>query len=219
MKRPIGLEGRSKHRTIFMGIAIVCIMLCHNTLVVPQQLQLTRQVLSAMFQCGVDVFMLLSGLGLYYSFRKGQKAGAFWKKRFAKILPSYIIVALGCGIVFVGLLRTLTLQQYIYKYCLITFFLGGELNLWFIAAILLLYIVFPSLYAALEKHPRVFALSGVVIAIGCLALSRLNCPKAISLINEIFVSRLPGFLAGMIIGKTILDGKHITVPTVYAGAA
>lgn len=213
MKRTISLKGISEHRRVFMGIAIVFIMLCHNTLLVPNGLAKVHNVSSVMLQCGVDIFMLLSGLGLFYSFRKNSKISTFWKKRYKKILIPYIIVVVIYGIVCVGVLRNETLLQYVWKYSLISFFWEGKLTIWFVAAILMLYTVFPCLYALLQKSSRIFALLTAVVAAVCVVLSYLPCPGTIERINVIFVSRVPAFLVGMIIAKSILDAQNVKVPT------
>lgn len=70
MGRKVYIDSLSKYRTQFMGIAIVLVMLCHNSVKVPDNLVPFRTVFSSMCQCGVDAFMILSGLGLYYSFHK-----------------------------------------------------------------------------------------------------------------------------------------------------
>ena len=43
---------------------------------------------------GVDVFLLVSGLGLYFSMRKSKSIGEFYKKRIIRILPAYLIVTI-----------------------------------------------------------------------------------------------------------------------------
>lgn len=215
MKEPIALEGLSKHRTALMGIAITFIMLCHNTVAVPQSLHHAWRIFSQILQCGVDIFLLLSGLGLFYSFRKRPKVITFWVKRYSKILPPYFIVVLLFGIIWVAWLKRMVLAVYAYRYCLITFYIDGELGLWFISAILMLYAVFPMLYAFLQKYPKAFVSLCIIIAIGSLTMSYLNCPPGLAIINEILVCRIPEFLMGMVIAKAILDGKTPTVSSVY----
>lgn len=202
-----------------MGIAIVCIMLCHNTIVVPQPLRNMWKILTPMLQCGVDIFLLLSGLGLYYSFRKNPRVITFWRKRYTKILPPYIIVVLLYGIVWVGWFQKLSFAAYAYKYSLVTFYIFGELAIWFVAAILTLYAIFPILYAVLQKNPKVFALSCIAIAIGSMGIAYQNRLESLKIINEILVIRLPAFLVGMLIAKAILDKKAPEVSAIYVWLA
>ena len=42
---------------------------------------------------GVDIFLLVSGLGLYYSWKKRAELKSFYQRRFVKILIPYFLVA------------------------------------------------------------------------------------------------------------------------------
>lgn len=219
MKRSIQLAELSKHRTVLMGIAIVCVMLCHNTLLVPAPLVELRQILSNILQCGVDAFMLLSGLGLYYSFSRNANVGTFWKKRYTKILPPYIIVVVLYATVSVGLWKEATLLQYVWKYSLVSFFVDGKMALWFVAAILVLYAAFPLLYRLLQKYPRVFTIFCAAVVLSCIATPYFFREGIITLVNGVFVCRIPAFLVGMLIAKTVLDKKDKGISSVYVWLA
>lgn len=213
MKKTITLEKISKHRMVLMGIAITCVMLCHNTLIVPAPVRKVWNTLTTMMQCGVDMFMLLSGLGLYYSFRKDPDKRRFWSKRFIRILPSYLLSVVLLGIVFVAVLKERTLVNFIWRYSLVSFYLDGTLVVWFIAGIMLLYAAFPLLYLLLQKFPRAFAVGTVACGVLCLALVAVDCPGTLAAINGIFINRLPAFFVGMIIAKAVLDGKKPAIAT------
>lgn len=105
MKRHISLEYLSKYRTQYMGLAIIILMFCHSTVSIPTGLNNVLLGVRALCQCGVDIFMLLSGLGCYYSFSNTPKTSAFWKKRFIKILIPYIITVAAYAVVMVGFLK------------------------------------------------------------------------------------------------------------------
>jgi peptidoglycan/LPS O-acetylase OafA/YrhL len=40
---------------------------------------------------GVEVFLFLSGMGLYFSYTKNKDTGAFLRKRFIRVLIPYLI--------------------------------------------------------------------------------------------------------------------------------
>ena len=212
MKHMIPLENLSKYRAPLMGLAIICTMLCHNTVVVPENLADITRMLKSTLQCGVDMFMLLSGLGLSYSFYKNPNKSTFWKKRYGKILPTYVVAIFVYGFVYVAYLRRATLWQYLWAYSLISFFAVASLCVWFIAAILLLYALFPLLYSTMQRHYRDFLFMVIIIAVSCMGLSFIDCHKTIKIINEIFISRIPAFLVGMAIAKEILDHRNPSVP-------
>lgn len=215
MKHYVTLNGISKHRTIFMGLAILCIMLCHNTIAVPEAFSDIRRVPSQILQCGVDVFMLLSGLGLYYSFNKNSDIVSFLGKRYVKIFPPYIIVVALYGILRIVFQKDITFAQYTWKFSPFSFFVEGELSLWFVPAILLLYTIFPCLYSALQHNSKNFVISCFIVVLICFCIPFLQWPTAITVINSILITRLPAFLSGMIIAKAILDNKNVKIPIIY----
>ena len=212
MRQKVFFDSLSKYRAWFMGIAIVLVMLCHNTIKVPDNLVTLRMVLSSMCQCGVDVFMLLSGLGLYYSFHKDPDILGFWKKRFTKILIPYIIVVVGYAFVYVGYLKRATIAEYLWEYSLISFFVDAALRIWFVAAILVLYGIFPVLYNGLQRSVRGFCYVCCGVIIACIAISYLPLGRVAIIINEIFVSRIPVFMVGMVIAKLLKENKRPALP-------
>lgn len=208
MNRSISLKKLSEYRAALMGIAIICTILCHTTVTVPEKLVYFSNTLKSILQCGVDMFMLLSGLGLTYSFRKNPDKWSFWKKRYSKLLPPYAVAVFVYGFVYVGYLKRATLGYYLWAYSLVSFFAVASLCIWFIAAIFLLYALFPLLYTAMHRHYRVFLFMCFTVAAGCFGLSFFDCHKTVRIINEIFISRVPAFLTGMIIAKAVLDGRE-----------
>ena len=88
----------SKHRTILMGITILSIIFFHytedcvnyNYNLAPSIVYYKKYIGSS----GVDIFLFLSGFGLYYSFKKNQDLRTFFKKRFTRILIPYFIISI-----------------------------------------------------------------------------------------------------------------------------
>lgn len=79
----------SKYRTHLMGVAMIWIMWFHS----PFYGQSDRfHFIHNIGFFGVDMFLLVSGLGLYFSMRKSKSIGEFYKKRALRILPAYLIV-------------------------------------------------------------------------------------------------------------------------------
>lgn len=186
-----------------MGLAIVFIMLCHT--VYPEY------TFFRYFQCinqvGVDIFFFLSGLGLYSSFYHNSSIGSFYKKRFYRIMPAYIFVTIVCSIL--GLITShTTFKELAFDFSLITFFTSGNLSEWYIAAIMLLYILFPLIYN-LSKNEKIFIFSIITIVIFSFIISIIRCvPCNIAIINEIFIVRIPIFLCGVLFGKKQIEEKR-----------
>lgn len=198
------MKGISQRRSFLMGIAIILIMFCHNTVRWPHYTELWK-VFSQFAQCGVDIFLLLSGYGLFYSYQK--KGGLFFlKKRFKRIIPTYLIIS-GAYIFFIYLMGG-DVWQTIWDYSLVSFFLEGNLRVWFIAAILLLYLLFPLIYH-IAKHDGVTL--GTIIVIWGVALGIAFCSNisVLNRINSIFIVRIPVFILGAAAARKEQQKKQI----------
>lgn len=81
----------SKYRTHLMGFAMMWIMWFHSPFYGKSEIM--HFVHNIGFY-GVDMFLLVSGLGLYFSMRKSKSIGEFYKKRALRILPAYLVVSI-----------------------------------------------------------------------------------------------------------------------------
>ena len=81
------LQKISRHRTALMGFAIIGILLFHSRIAVPY-----IDNLFVIGYGGVDIFLFLSGFGLFFSFSENQNLASFYKKRFLRIFPAYIFI-------------------------------------------------------------------------------------------------------------------------------
>lgn len=81
----------SKYRTHIMGLAMMWIMWFHSPYTWKNE---AFHFIHNIGFYGVDMFLLVSGLGLYYSMRRSKSIGEFYKKRAIRILPAYLIVTI-----------------------------------------------------------------------------------------------------------------------------
>ena len=98
----------SRYRGELMGLATLGIMLLHT-----YQLQLTSLPLRAIRQmgfAGVDVFLLLSGMGICLSLhrRAGEPLGQYYRRRCRRLLPAFwLVVGLySAGLALAGRIRS-----------------------------------------------------------------------------------------------------------------
>lgn len=205
----IELKKISLYRKELMGLAIVFIMICHTTIVYNNEFldYLNTSIVTPFFQIGVDIFMLLSGMGCYYSLQKEPNYKAFLWKRFKRIMPAYfLIVGLYCIIAL--LFNQMSLQDILYRYSLITFFTNGELLEWFIASIIILYLLVPLFLYRFKSKKGMIIFAGFITIISFL-LSLIDLPLSINIVNEIFIVRIPCFILGIITGKMIIEKENI----------
>lgn len=204
----------SRNRTELMGLAILMIMLCHNSLIFNANFNHINDILRTFLQIGVDIFFMLSGLGCYYSMGKSRTSLIFYKKRIVRILPTYLFIITIYGI-FSCLILKNNILEYLYKYSLISFFLDGNLSEWFVAAILILYLFFPLLYQLINKRKFLFYFLGFIILILSFIISLFwSKESSFYVVNEIFIARIPIFLVGICIGNILYNNKDVNLNNV-----
>lgn len=152
-------------------------------------------------QLGVSLFFILSGASLMIS-KKPFDAVSFYKKRFFTLFPAYYLV---WGGAFLGtlllspksldgtppwtiLLTILGLDGYVYSICP-NFYKVGE---WFFGCLLLIYLFYPLLRTAMEKHPKIFL--PIVLLIWILLM---RFVPTVLRPDHTFYLRIPEFLIGM----------------------
>ena len=86
MKEMYNFNDISKKRNIILGIATLLVAYCHSTSLLIEslfQIQIINNILVFIREIGtigVDIFLILSGVGLYYSFSKNKNLKQFYKK-------------------------------------------------------------------------------------------------------------------------------------------
>ena len=146
-----------KHRGPLMGIAALWILLFHTWIPLAGDvsgLNHVEQYLKQIGCAGVDVFFLLSGLGLVRSYNNNGTL-KFYYRRFKRLaIPFYISVALFA--LLDGTFNILTYIMNISGYS--TFFVNFFAVTWFVPAIGLVYLIFPLYYwvmkAMRSPYPR-----------------------------------------------------------------
>lgn len=195
----------SKHRKYIMGIAAIMIIICHNTLVIDLQpwdtiIKFSRHF----FQIGVDIFLLVSGIGCVFSYYRDENISGFLIQRFVRIIPTYIIaiflwgganILVGWGI---GI-------DFFWEYSLISFFINGINTEWYVASILLLYLLFLPFYKVLQKSKRLYL--SIVIFLYFISFVFSVVSKE-SDVNELFIVRIPVYMMGILVGEGLVKNER-----------
>lgn len=82
----------SKYRSELMGFACLWVTLHHNCFDWPTALDPVRRFASY-GNLGVDIFLLLSGVGLYFAWQKKPKLSSFYARRLVRIQVPYVLIA------------------------------------------------------------------------------------------------------------------------------
>lgn len=198
--KEIDIQLISKYRSHLMGIAIILIMITHNTFTYQNTI---NDCIREFADGGVDVFFLLSGFGCYFAVHNYSTL-EFIKRRMVRILPSYLLIVIPYSLflIFSGS----ELESVLINFSLISFWVNGNLTEWFIAAILLLYILTPWLVRFVEKkYLSIFCIGFYFLLVLC----RVFQNQELNLINEIFSIRIPIYIFGMFLAKVSSDHSLI----------
>lgn len=197
----------SKYRTQIMGIATIFITLCHTTFSISGMgKELYSIFISRFMQCGVDIFLLVSGLGCFYSFANNPSVGGFYKKRIIRLFIPFTVYVLFHSLILL-LLKNGSVADFLYNFSIVPFFISGNLSCWFIGAIIVLYAIFPLLYKLVtHSHYLTFFITGCILFIVLIPFWRL-LPNNIQVIREIFLVRISVFMIGIVIGDCLYNHK------------
>lgn len=193
MKDTNGLALINKHRVSLMGIAALLIFVYHECEVVFGSIPVINFIENFIRRtgfCGVDIFFLLSGMGLTYSIEKNTLA-KFYGKRYKRIVLPFLIAGviwgILCGWSFLDYIKNVTGYNFYVK--------DVSSFLWFVPAIATLYLFFPLYY-------KCFLRSGnkLLFTIGTIGLWLFLSMSVDGVMREDlygFTNRIPIFVFGV----------------------
>ena len=215
----------SKYRTELMGIAAIFILICH---VVQKDAQGREYcyallnnyggisyVLSIFFNqldIGVDIFLFVSGVGLYYSYEKKPDFRDYYSKRLVNV---YVITAI---ITFVFSLpnflffHSVALKDFLLGVFSIKWTLGVGNSNWYISFLMIMYLVFPLIYKfvkLIETKTYARLIIACIVVVYGVALWFV-CKTVIYEKYNLGLFRIPIFFVGCYSGYLAKNNKDIT---------
>ena len=210
--KDIELANISRYRGELMGIAMLFVVLFHVGLPREDAFFGLRRI----GNIGVDMFLFLSGVGLWFSWTKNQHAMRFLLRRLLRIYPAWLVTA-------TAFYLPDFLHQRDYSTSLVDlagdimvnwdFWLHDELTFWYIPATMMLYLFTPAYLRLIIRHP-IYRWLPVVMIMWCILVEYVTpIHQAVGHL-EIFWSRVPIYLIGLNAGKAVqekqtLDGTSI----------
>lgn len=184
----------SKHRSKIMALALLWIALFHSTCWFKQK---SIAFIQNNGFGGVDIFLFLFSLGLFYSLKKGKNLCQFYIDRIKRILP-YVLPAL--------IFACFVYQYDFYKSILFVHFLdlfaSGNTTLWYISALPIFVLIAPLYMKIYEKKYYL----GILFSIWISVLSFLYFKNSTPMI---FASRFPIYFLGFSFGEWSYNDKKI----------
>lgn len=227
MKKKFSFEKISKYRNLLMGIEIVLIILFHFTedckVYDVRYNGIVRFFYENIRSSGVDIFLLLSGLGLYYSWKRNPDYALFLRKRFSRIMIPYLLVAtVSWGwrdFVFNGT----GIAQFVKDVTFVSLFTQGVKWFWYIFMMAICYLVFPMIYNWLEKsksaYVEILKIVTVFVVSTIFAWGLRSAWYEMYANTNILIYRFPMFVLGCWIGKLSYEKKEIGGTSFVASGA
>ncbi|MBK2401978.1 acyltransferase family protein [Erysipelothrix sp. strain 2 (EsS2-6-Brazil)] len=200
----------SKYRSQIYGFTIIWIVLFHIWESFSKYI--TYNWVSVNFikrgNMGVDIFLLLSGISLYYSMKNKpeQTTKEFYKKRFIPLIKIYTLVC----IPFFILMRVT--NNYSFEELLKQlFFMNKNVSsFWFLLVIAICYLIYPLMYKLIQGSKKGYIYVGIVLyTIILIIFMTVNMDGY--KYYEILLSRIPIFLIGSTLGDLVYENKEVSV--------
>ncbi len=209
----ISFANISHHRSELMGLAMIAIVLFHVN--VPRLSPFYG--LWRMGNMGVDVFLFLSGVGLWYALTSNTSLKRFFTRRYLRIYPTWLLVA---SLYYVprflqgakGTKEMIDLAGDVLVNW--DFWLHDELTFWYIPATMMLYLFAPAYVKLVSRHP-VYRWLPVLMIVWCVAVQWVvPLHNAVGHI-EIFWSRVPIFFIGINCGAMVKQEQILSAQSVW----
>ena len=214
MKIPsIELANISRFRAEQMGAAMLFVILFHVALDRGDPFYGLRRCGNV----GVDIFLFLSGVGLWFSWVKTPDVLRFYRRRLLRIVPTWIVVATAFYLPdylgarrfshsIVDLIGDITINW--------DFWLHDELTFWYVPAIMALYLAAPWYMRLVQCRP-VYRWLPLLMVIWCVMVQWvLPIHHAVGHI-EIFWSRVPIFFIGINFGEMVRTRRQLSSDAVW----
>ena len=195
------LSDVSTYRSQLMGWSILWIMALHFRFISLKPFGFVAQYGFS----GVEIFMFVSGLGLYHSLNKQPALLQFYQKRLIRIFPTYAIIGLFASFILLGD----NLPTYLLRCTTIGFWTGMPYFEWYIPSIISLYFAAPFIKKLLDSR---WSPALIVIVLFILVSAFFIAKSQPSDLSHFFLYyRIPSFIAGMVCTKCLLN-KFIPLP-------
>lgn len=207
----------STYRSQIMGVAIIWIMLFHGNDLYSLTLK-GIPLLEAIIKrgmMGVEMFLLVSGIGLFFSFSKNGNTLQFYIKRVKRVVIPYLVIAFPFW-----LWQDVWVKKDIGKFfldiSLVSFWKEGIRTVWYVAFILFIYIVYPFVFRVFMKDFTVWK-TGTFMTVG-LAIPFLVYAVSPSYfkLTEIALWRISSFVLGSILAQWVMEKHKMTGLQLFA---
>lgn len=199
------LKRFSTNRTQIMGVSMLCVVFFHSGF------DLNDVPILSIFKqwgdIGVDMFLLMSGMGIYHSLSKKPDTSAYIRSRFRRILPAHLVVC-GCWFFLLDIvLYREGLLAFLMDVTSLNFWINGRLTTWYLSSLLVMQVLTPIYLKIWKRYPRFDWLCIPVVYMLCGIIT--YTPEWNSALEHllVFFYRIPAYLVGLSIGRRICNQR------------
>lgn len=196
----------SKYRSELMGMAMLWVMIFHAWNL-DTGISLFQYIRALGFG-GVDIFIVLSAMGLVMSLdRRDQEYGTFMARRAGRILPAYFVVMLPYTL-FCIWRGTADLAALIWNSSLLNYWVRakGSFN-WYVCGIMLFYAITPFCYHKLKKARHKTLWTAAAVAGGLLITRILIDCNYWGHLDVAY--RIPVYFLGLLMGFYVVEDRAV----------
>lgn len=215
MERNLKLGELSVFRTELMGMSTLLILICHMCGYV--NLSTVARYILSLGNIGVDLFLFLSGMGMWNSLSNGGYKGIrYWYiHRYLKLFIPYLIIILPYDAYryAIGQMPGFDSLDYLFGLSTLRFYVSHDTP-WFIAALIPLYLLSPLFFRLLRKYRWTAAIVLICIFYLCLfipASFQLDLLNNVIKNTQFVIVRATVFVLGFALGQPIKENKQISL--------
>ena len=193
----------SKYRGELLGVATLMIVITHSIAIInfPPMIEKILGLLTT----GVNVFLFLSGIGLYYSLTYKNDKILFYKKRIKRVFIPYFVIAGIWYCIKYLICEKGKIINFLYELSTLSFWME-HLGAWYVAFLIPLYLLYPWYYNYIKKKCYKYIYIYIYILMIIFIISFMICK---------FNLRLYTHLSQVLVGTAIFIVGDLTGNYIY----
>lgn len=171
---------------------------------------------------GVDIFLALSGVTLYFAYSGHEgDLGRFIKRRVIRLVLPVLLIYGGYWIW--DLIRSGNVYTFLLRISTLEFWVAGKQKIWFVSFILVCYVIYPYIYTFLKGSRKRSTCTALLMIVAVMVMTYAIREKYRDFYStyEIAMTRLPVFLLGCWAGRFVKEKAQMprwVVPLAYLSA-
>ncbi len=196
------IELLSKKRKEIMGVAIIYVIIfhCYTRLAEKMSIPILTSILRN-GNIGVEIFLFLSGIGLYFSMSKDESILPFYSRRITRVVIPWLIISLPYWVLKSLIVDKDSIGGFLMNWSGLSFWVDGITTTWYVAFIILLYFVYPFIFRLQKRNDYFVILAAAVVVVLNAVLFFVNADYYSKV--EIALTRIPVFLLGSYMGSVL----------------